>query len=145
MLLERKKGEEGRGERRFADNPDMLRLLEPRIEKRKKNFPHHTPLFRSHFSPPSSPSPPHPFPLFIPTPLNPSSKNPTKDHKKNPETQNQRIHHPNLNPPLPPPPPKKKETKRPNKTVTTRQEALGHMKEKKKKKKERGSGGSLMF
>jgi len=27
---------EKRGERRFADNPDMLRLLEPRIEKKRK-------------------------------------------------------------------------------------------------------------
>jgi len=40
VLLERKKGEEGRGERRFADNPDMLRLLEPRIDKKKTPSSH---------------------------------------------------------------------------------------------------------
>jgi len=140
VLLERKKRGEGRG-----GSPDMLRLLEPRIEKKKKTPSSHTlvPLtLLTTFVPSLAsssfslvyPNPPQPSTRSTrSTPLNPPSKNPPKDHKKPPKLKSQRIHHPNLKALNLPPP--KKETKRTNKTVRTRQEALGHMKKKKKKRK----------
>jgi len=122
---------EKRGEGRGGLQIIQICFVFSNLESTKKKLPHHTPLFRSHFSPPSSPpSPPqHPLPSPISSLVypNPSSKNPTKDHKKTPKLKSQRIHHPNLKAPriLRNPPPKR------NKTVTTRQEALGHMKKKK--------------
>jgi len=140
VLLERKKRGEGRG-----GSPDMLRLLEPRIEKKKKTPSSHTlvPLtLLTTFVPSLAsssfslvyPNPPQPSTRSTrSTPLNPPSKNPPKDHKKPPKLKSQRIHHPNLKA-LNLPPPKKRNKKNEQNSENETRGTRAHEKKEKEKK-----------